>query len=94
MVLSTTASYSLVAKVTDKCRHLTYMIREEHDIQLRPCFSRIISEMPPEIDELESFIFFFQIYNSFSNILIVCYILNKGNMVLLAPHSDKVCFTW
>ena len=45
--------YFLVAMVTDLCRHLIYDSRGAwhtlYDVLCMPCFSRIISEMLPEI---------------------------------------------
>ena len=66
----TAVGYSLVAMVTDLLCHLIYSSRgawhccvisfiflEEHGIQCMPCSSQIISEMQPEIYNMEKFDF-------------------------------------
>ena len=77
-VLCTTVGYSLCYG-TDLCRHLTYDSRE-HGIHCMPYPSRIISEMLPEINTMEKFIFFKSIIH-----------FEKFNSLLLDTLRNKMC---
>ena len=58
------------------------MIRGEHGIQCMPCSCRIINEMLPETHTTGK-VRFSQIYNSFSNNLILCYKANEALSLLV-----------
>ena len=79
--------------VTNLCRHLTHDSRE-HGIQCMPCFSRIISEMLPEIHTMKE-CEFLKNYDFFSYNLTPCYkilrkeIVNPSQMRAFLSKSIK-----